>query len=391
MILPSSPQALTAAWLSAALAPALGEKFSTESFIESFTVTPLVEDKGFYGQVVRVRLTYTGETTGAPPSLVAKFSAKTPEMRKRATDAYAKEIGFYQHLARTTPLPTPFCYYAGINRTTGDHILLLQDLAPARPGSRVAGCTAAQARIAITQIAKLHLRWWAHTRDPALDWLADADGTLDVAAEADHMCQQYDQWWPHFYQQAQPHLPAALIPFSQSLGSQRAAIRKHLFGSSPRTLIHRDYQLDNLFFGASHAPIAANPGGDTKENSESNKNEEGFAIVDWQFLSRGRGVWDVAYFLSESLVIEERRRIEMELLTLYHRTLLDQGIRQYSFEQCLYDYRVCLLQRHMALVSTLAAMPFSEEQRGIHRDILLPRNIAALLDHNAHEILPQEI
>jgi hypothetical protein len=45
------------------------------------------------------------------------------------------------------------------------------------------------------------------------------------------------------------------------------------------------------------------------------------------------------------------------------------------------------LQRFTALISTIGAMPFSEEQRRFHVDILLPRNSAALLDHNAGELL----
>jgi aminoglycoside phosphotransferase (APT) family kinase protein len=177
---------------------------------------------------------------------------------------------------------------------------------------------------------------------------------------------QYDEWWPLFYQQAKDQLPADLVPHSQALGSHRAFLRHHIFGGAPRTLIHRDFQLDNLFFGVGTMP---------------------FAIVDWQFLSRGLGVWDIAYFLSESLLPADRRHAEMKLLESYHQTLAQQGIDDYPFSQCLIDYRLALLQRHTALVSTIAAMPFSEEQRRLHINILLPRNIAALVDHNAFALL----
>jgi aminoglycoside/choline kinase family phosphotransferase len=287
-------------------------------------------------------------------------------MRLRSVDSYEREVRFYQQLAPHTELPTPTCYYADIDLATGDHIILLQDLAPLHSGSRLAGCTPAQARTAIHHVAKLHTTWWGKTEGEELAWLSDGDRNPD----AEQLRQIYDQWWPAFYQQAQAQLPETLAQFSQQLGSRRAMLRKQLFGASPRTLIHRDYQLENLFFGAGQ-------GSGPEFVTE-------FAIVDWQFFSRGRCVWDVAYFLSESLLPDDRRAVEMELLALYHQSLVAHGIQEYTFEQCLYDYRLCLLQRHTALVSTIAAMPFSAEQRHIHINILLPRNIAAILDHHAH-------
>ncbi len=366
MHIPTGSEALTAEWLTAALYP---EARASDFTVNSFQAAPLAESQGFFGQIVRVHLTYEGAATGAPRSLIAKFSSATPEMRKRSVDSYEREVRFYQQLARLTELPTPICYYADINIQTGDHILLLQDLAPMHSGSRAGGCTPEQARLAIRNIAKLHTTWWGRTKSAELGWLVDNDTNLD----AEIMRQAYDQWWPHFYQRAKAQLPTELSAFSEQLGRHRATLRKHSFGSQPRTLIHRDFQLDNLFFGS----------------GEEEGGEEGglpFAIVDWQFLSRGRGIWDVAYFLSESLLPADRRSVEMELLTSYYQSLMDHGIHNYPFAQCLDDYRLCLLQRHTALVSTIAAMPFSEEQRDMHINILLPRNIAAILDHQAHKV-----
>lgn len=48
-----------------------------------------------------------------------------------------------------------------------------------------------------------------------------------------------------------------------------------------------------------------------------------FTVVDRQLLSRGRGVWDVAYLLSQNLAPEDRRAIEMDLLGAYHQLLVD--------------------------------------------------------------------
>ena len=138
--------------------------------------------------------------------------------------------------------------------------------------------------------------------------------------------------------------------------------------TQPRTLVHSDYKLDNLVFGArqGNAPLV---------------------VLDWQLMRRGRGVFDVAFFLSQNLEPRERRSVEMDLLTAYHRILLDDGVRAYTFEQCLYDYRMSLLGRFGALISTIAAMPFTREQIEMHIDVLLPRCCAAILDHDAGELL----
>ena len=360
--IPANAQALSSAWLTAALCQSIPGVTVT-----AFQSAPLAENQGFFGSLMRIELDYAKSIPDAPRTLIAKFSSATPAMRLRSVDSYEREVRFYQQLAPSTELPTPRCYYADINLATGDHIILLQDLTPLHSGSRVAGCTPVQARIAIHHVAQLHTTWWGRTEGEELAWLRDGD----LNPDAEPLRQAYEQWWPAFYEQAQAQLPASLIPFSQHLGNHRATLRKALFGAAPRTLIHRDYQLENLFFGAGQ-------GSGLEFDTE-------FAIVDWQFFSRGRCVWDVAYFLSESLLPDVRRAVEMELLAMYHQSLVEHGIGDYTFEQCLYDYRLCLLQRHTALVSTIAAMPFSEEQRHIHINILLPRNIAAILDHDAHK------
>jgi hypothetical protein len=105
-----------------------------------------------------------------------------------------------------------------------------------------------------------------------------------------------------------------------------------------------------------------------------------FYVVDWQFVKRGRGIWDVAYFLSQNLVPNDRRAIEMDLLRDYVRILIDRGVTTYSFEDAWHDYKLSLLHRLGALISTIAAMPFTEEQIKMHVDVLLPRAISAILD-----------
>jgi aminoglycoside/choline kinase family phosphotransferase len=360
MQIPTDPDALTAGWLTSALRQ--GGAID-KAAVAAFKAEPLAEDKGFYGQISRLSLEYDLAEADAPRSLIAKFASATPEMRQRSIPSYEREVRFYQQLARQTTLPTPTCYYGDIDTETGFHILLLQDLAPARSGSRVEGASPDQAELAIRHIARFHATWWESPQLEEISWLLATTTKFDY----DGLEARHNQWWPEFYRQAKHRLPDSIKEIGARLGRRRADIIRHL-ASPPQTLIHSDYQLDNLIFGTSKGDIP-------------------FAVVDWQFVRRGRGIWDVAYFLSQNLEPDDRRTVETDLLRAYHQILLDNDIQGYTFAQCLHDYRLSLLHRLGALISTIAAMPFTQEQIQMHIDVLLPRCIAAILDHQAGELL----
>ncbi len=359
MQIPDGPTGLTCEWLTAALRT--GGAIA-QAQVKGRSIQAL--NQGLYSQIVRVRLFYDREETGAPASLIAKFSSDRPALRVRAIGAYQKEIHFYQELAPQSDLPTPTCIYADIDPASGRHVLLLEDLAPAQSGSRVAGCTPDRAALAVTELAAFHATWWEHPNLQALDWLPDPDFGLEPEARR----AEYNRWWEHFLRRIDRPLPKPILEIGKRLGAQRAQIEHHLFNASPRTLLHGDFHLDNLFF--------AGPDGGAP-----------FGVVDWQMLRRGRGVRDAAYFLSESLLPKDRRNVEMDLLHTYHRRLVAGGVSGYPFSECLRDYRLSLLQRFRALVSTIAVMPFREADRRMHVEVLLPRNVAALLDHDARQLL----
>lgn len=364
--IPASPSDLTIDWLTDALRA--GNAIE-QAAIVAFTVEPPGGGAGLYGQTVRVNLEYNKDENkdelDAPRSLIAKFSSATPELREQAIGSYEKEVHFYRALAPRSALPTPRCYYSDINPATNPaahlHVLLLQDLAPARSGNRLNGCTPAQARLAVRHIAAFHAAWWEHPDLSQMEWLPDPDFGQDPQASQ----AQYDEWWPRFLENiGDAPLPDPIRAIGENFGPRRAAIEQHLFNAPPRTLTHGDYHLGNLVFASQAGGVL-------------------FAVIDWQMLRRGRAVRDVAYFLSENLLPALRRTNEMPLLMEYHRLLVEEGVSGYTLEDCLTDYRLALLQRFRALVSTIAVMPFTAAERQMHVDVLLPRNSAAILDNDA--------
>ncbi|MEN8182277.1 MAG: hypothetical protein ABFS46_07040, partial [Myxococcota bacterium] len=209
MTIPAGPEGLTAEWLTQALRSGGALR---RAAVVSFEASP-VFGQGLFGQLARLRLEYDAEEAGAPRSLIAKLSSATPEMRQRTNTilAYQREVRFYQRLADRTPLRTPACYYGDVDPETGLHVLLLEDLAPACSGSATAGCSSAQAELAVRQIARLHAAWWGGPELEEIDWLIDIDPDPALLSAA------HDRWWPEFLKRAGHVLPEPLEEIGERL------------------------------------------------------------------------------------------------------------------------------------------------------------------------------
>jgi hypothetical protein len=108
------------------------------------------------------RLTIDGDRV--PRSLIAKLPVLDPAARELLAGAYLGEVRFYRDLAATVTVRVPACYHAD-SAEKGRFVLLLEDVAPARPGDQLVGCTIPQAHDAVVNLAGLHGPRWC---DPAL-------------------------------------------------------------------------------------------------------------------------------------------------------------------------------------------------------------------------------
>ena len=149
---------------------------SPASRIESFTLETIGEGVGFTSHLARLRLRYAGQADGAPASLVAKWSSSDPKVLAwmKRIRLYEREARFYTELADSSRLRTPHCFHAACDPDTGGCLLLLEDLAPARPGDNVVGSPPAESALVLGEVAKLHAAWWKHPQLPALDWIPRA-------------------------------------------------------------------------------------------------------------------------------------------------------------------------------------------------------------------------
>lgn len=361
--IPAGPQELTPEWVTQALRQT---GTITNATVRSFDTEIIAEGVGLIGQLARLKLDYDGPEAGAPRSLVAKFPAAAEENREVANifRFYERETRFYQEIADDVELRTPRCYYSAMDTEADEYVLLLEDLAPARVGDQVVGCSRQEAELAIRELAKFHATWWDSPRLAEIDWMPYANDPVNKSVE-----ETYQDAWGPFVKRFGDRVPKSLLQTAERLGHRAGSMLDQL-AEPPRTIIHGDYRTDNLFF-------ATPEGGDP------------LAVIDWQISSRGRGAYDVAYLMSQSVQLEERRAREMEIVRAYHRILVENKVRGYDFDQLLHDYRLATLYCLVYPVIVGGTLDLSNERGLALATAMLDRSVAAIVDLDAGELLPK--
>ncbi|MEM9202742.1 MAG: phosphotransferase [Actinomycetota bacterium] len=377
--IPSTPDQLTASWVSDALHAA-----GTACAVDGIEIEPLGGGVGMTGQTVRVRI--AGD--GAPATAVAKFAASQAQTRgvTESYDAYAREIRFYQRYADRIPVRTP-SYLGGdydpgshgqpgpvvvkiieslpvavkrlISRNTVKYLrptkrryaLLIEDMGDAGtvydledpPGD-------AELRAALDALAGLHAAFW---RSPELDaddetfvYMITSTPTLlsDVArtASLDAATERYAWMGPA----ERARMEAAIVAFPEAVE----------LTNTRYALVHGDTRSDNFMFAPDGTAI----------------------MLDWALVSRGHPGYDVGYLLSSCLDTERIGSID-SLLAHYHERLTSHGV----------EFDIAELRRgakaayQINTVYQLLALTIFEGQ-GDHTgaemaDLWIPRVVAGLM------------
>ena len=326
----TTPDHLDKQWLTDALRSV--EALAADQSISNFTY----EEVGF-GQMsnsFRLFLEYDG-TAAKLQTVIAKLPSDDEGSRTagQGFQIYRVEINFYKEFAANLPIRTPHCYFAEIAENDVDFVLLLEDLAPARQGDQLRGCAVEQARMAVREVAKLHI---PHLNDPEIetrDWLNRSSDLLDPS-------QFLPAMYPEFRKRYAGKIEAPILDMGERFMGKLAS---YYDKPRPYTLVHTDYRLDNMLFGV---PEGGPP----------------IAVVDWQTLSVGNPMSDVAYFIGAGMNTQDRRLHEESLVRDYHATLIREGVKDYPWEDCWRHYRqYAFAGFHMAV---MASMLVERTERG---------------------------
>jgi aminoglycoside phosphotransferase (APT) family kinase protein len=287
----------------------------SKSVVKAITVQGIGAEVGFLDVLARLGLTYDQAEGGAPASVVVKLPAPDGIYRRIGNfyHAYEREIRFYAEVAPHSPICLPRCFYREMDREADSYLLVLEDLESLTTGDQVTGLTPAQARACAETIGRFHASWWETPKLGALGWMPHRNIQPS----------RYHSAWPTFRQTVGPLLPASAVALGDQLGIHLEDLLCRI-EKYPHTIVHSDFRADNLLFDDLSSP-------------------QSVVVLDWQLAIRGMGALDVARLLCGSVTSRERATCERDVLKCWHGTLEAGGVRGYSFQQALEDYRRCAL------------------------------------------------
>lgn len=250
------------------------------------------------GQVgMNLRYELTCDDPSVPSSVVVKMASPDPTSRATGIGLrnYEREVKFYNEVAASLDVRMPRCYFADWNEAEGDIAIVLEDMSPSEQGDQIRACGIEEARLAVTELSRLHGPRW---NDPTLydiDWMQRRDAEDGVrlhglyslfkpgflAIYTDAIVAETGQEGLEFVHQLEGLIPAYVAAKDE-----------------PFTVTHGDYRLDNLLFATTPEGVPC-------------------SVVDWQTPGHGNGVGDLAYFIGAGLLPPDRRKYEWELVDLY--------------------------------------------------------------------------
>jgi len=344
---------ITPAWVQAVLRGS-GD-LDENTTVTGVTTERIGEGVGILSILQKITPTYSGPTS-APKSIVAKYPTDDPGQRFTA-DAlvlYIRELIFYRDVAGSAPFRTAKCYAQAIATDNTDFTIVMEDISGLRPLNQLDGVSLAESKILLEKLADFHAMWW---NSPKLPEMQDVFQPLSNPTYHAVLPMLWGAGWPAVMQHAADTVPNSVARIGDLWAEKVPWMLENLM--SPATLCHGDYRADNIMFDGDEP-----------------------TVIDFQISGIGSGMYDVGYFISQSINTEVRSGRDRELVNGYLDRLEFHGItvdREEAWRQYLVTMIFCV-------VYSVANYPQFENQndRGqkLLRDMLL-RSLQAVVDNDA--------
>ena len=286
--------------------------------------------------------------SGAPATVFCKL-APTDDRRQAIIDTGMgqREARFYSSLADRVDLRVPAVHVAVEDDESGLFAIVLEDLVPT--GCRVSdgtwGMPADAVAEAFEALARLHARF----ADPAVQ-AAEAPWVPVLGAGSDYgkVMLRYG------IENHRDRLTDGFVAVADVYCDRTVELHA-LWQEGPRTLIHGDPHLGNLFLD-----------GDT------------MGFLDWGIVNIGAPMRDIGYLMTMGMDVDERRAHERDLLRLYVGALAAAGGPEISFDTAWAAHRVQAAYTVPASCQVVTFPADMTEARRIFSDAFLDRCLAAV-------------
>ena len=300
-----------------------------------------LERVDLFNDSVKVELLETTQSTAASQTRLklyknnSVFNIIHKDFRSEWFGGGKAELVWYdQYASQINPPISPKFFGGGMNPPTRQCHLFLEDLSETHyqvPETQPANTIQLEAfEQAVDNLLQLHTHWWDHQHLKDNVFVSPQGGPLRLAqATTSENIGRYvhslHQALPNLIDSIEPKMPPHWITiYEQAIQSWERLLTERIADEENLTLLHGDFHIGNIFL---------------PKQPES----KGALVVDWETYKRGFGVYDLAYLMVTGLAVSLRREKEQDFLRNYHNGLRKSGIEQYSWQDCLQDYRLAII------------------------------------------------
>ncbi|KAI1467941.1 kinase-like domain-containing protein [Daldinia caldariorum] len=306
--LPVKPEEITAEWCS----KVLGHAVKSVSIVKQIHST---------SSKILIDLTYEddGNAANVPTQLCVKggFNTEMIALYPSLSWTYRREALFYHSLAPIVKMELPKAWYCGTYKASGQGLVVMSNLEAegCEFGEPLKPWSVDRVRAGVEQLAALHAGTWGASEE-RFPWLSEDKllGGNPLKGMITSLISP-KAWEVRFKDSAPPPLPKAALDRERL----ERAFQTMWATENPKLkcIIHGDPHIGNTFIRPDGKP----------------------GFLDWQAPISSVNFHDVAYFITGSLTIEERRKHDTDIVKHYLKALYEGGGPKLELEEIWDDYR----------------------------------------------------
>ena len=232
------------------------------------------------------------------------------------------EVTYYKRdYVNVKNAPLLYCYDAAYSEELKRYHILLDDVSGTHIESAEKEPTLESGLALAEGLAALHAAWWGAQR------LTEAGAQIHGAKHIQR-----------FVDIARPGVEHILNRFSTELEPHWPDVIRALYGNHPQAIIRRTQ--DGNGFTLIHGDVGKNnilvPRDGDRPIYIIDRQPFNWSLTSWL------GVYDLAYAIVLDWEAETRRQYEIPVLKRYHVHLIENGVLDYSWDQLVDDYRLCV-------------------------------------------------